>query len=339
MFAFLFRISMLVFWWRKIFLHAPRSQEIKDRSLVYAIFSGLLLCCKSGTTLFSKNIAIKYEEELVQSFVNTARQNKDPAHICRALAAQALSFAGKEGQLLKALETQHKLESLYSAEDHSELVSQVYGSDRAAQSYGVCALWYDLLGMETELKQQIDYVILRLLPKMDPKNVHNSFMLLFPVLCCMKKRGLGSQAKAIFNSQIVQKFDKYYGEGKSTFFLPMYKSVEVLFGLAGGEWLSSSAELINWALKPETGSFSYHMESGAISIGRDGKGVVAEICLLLAKHQPHHDSCIQRLVEKSIRLVQESLQRFGRIRVNEFANEENQKVLAALLNFKSIRLN
>merc|ERR1719232_1368827 len=113
-------------------------------------------------------------------------------------------------------------------------------------------------------------------------------MLLFPVMCTMRKRGMALQARELFRSKIVQKFEEFFGdEGKTTFFRSLYKPTDILYGLTGGYWCNATVEvwqeMVDWALESGTGTFSPHMESAAQGIGRDGKGTIAEICLLLVE--------------------------------------------------------
>lgn len=291
--------------------YAAHADDIEDRAVSFPVFSALLLVLRLGETPLScKNERI-YEQTVVRDFVRETEQHGRPAHICRALAAQAAIFA-KYGMLERALETHQKMHDIYICGSYSEEISMAYGSDRAVQCYGLATIWYDLLGKKEELESQTDYILNNLIPRLDLKNVHNTFMLLFPVMCTMKRRGMALEARHIIISNIIEKFEEYFGEGKSTFLRSMYKPTEVLYGLAGGLWQDGNTEIwdeiVDWALQSETGKLSAHMESATQGIGRDGKGTVAEICLLLAKSSRMDDD-IRRLclIEKGMMLVEESL--------------------------------
>merc|ERR1712048_1144531 len=136
-----------------------------------------------------------------------------------------------------------EMHRVYSCGSYSQEISASYGSDRAVQCYGVATIWYALLGKKEKVESLTDYVLNNLLPQLDLKAVHNTFMLLFPVLCTMKRRGMFQEARHVFSVNITEKFKQHFGEGK----------------------------------------FSPHMESATRQLGRDGTGTVAEICYLLAK--------------------------------------------------------
>jgi len=219
-----------------------------------------------------------------------------------------------------------------------------YGSDRAVQCYGMAVLWYALLEKKEELESLTDYILNNLLPQLDLKNVHNTFMLLFPVLCTMKRRGMFQEARRIFTANITEKFQEHFGEGKTTFFRSMYKPTEILYTLGGGSWLDANIkpweEMVDWALQSETGKFSPHMESATRGVGRDGTGTVAEICYLLAKSDIVHNygNLAKRLhlIEKGIILVEESLEKTKDSKVNLYAHNQSLEVHEALLNLATL---
>ena len=100
---------------------------MKDRSIVFPVFSGLFLAIKWGGIEQDDNC--QYEQELVALFVEETKVNGDHVHYARALAMQAEMYA-RLGKLNKAFESFEQLKSIYDADLHSQKISEVYGSDR-----------------------------------------------------------------------------------------------------------------------------------------------------------------------------------------------------------------
>lgn len=217
--------------------------------------------------------------------------------------------------------------------------AQVYGSDRAAQNYGMSVQLFCMLGMEDKVQAQLK-LVLEMMPQMEARNVHNSFMIVWPVLWVLKKRGKALQAREIFHEFVVSKFETMYEKGSSTPALPLYKPVASLLGLAGGMWSSDAkeevaerAKLEEWLLMDETGRFSAVLETATLCCGRDGAGIVAEACLLLAERRrgrPEEAGAVPALVRKGLELCAVSLQRSRGVVGFEYANSQVEPVELAL---------
>merc|ERR1712176_7705 len=124
------------------------------------------------------------------------------------------------------------------------------------------------------------------------------------------------EAYDIFKSYVVEKFESYFGEGQSTFFLPLYDPILILFEWVGSDKKkddtiiksNSYAAFVEWALNKDNGTFSRHMESGVVPLGQDGKTIVAEICLILAmKYEGITKMNKGQLITKGIELAEQSL--------------------------------
>jgi len=321
----------------QITLETSKISSIPDGHNPFAVFSGLLLCLKAGPVTLSKEESVAFEKHLSGNFVLVAERSGEMAHVCRALAAQSQTFA-KFGNFDRALSIQKRLEDMYSPSKFSVIISNSYGSDRAAQNFGQATIWYDLLKAEEKVNTQIDFVLHQLLPMMDLENVHNTFMLMFPVMNAMKKRGRGFESYNIFKMCIVDKFEARREEGKSTFFLPLYKPILVLFHLLAMETkdtetiCSPPAEYLEWVLQGNQGQFSRHMESGVITLGQDGKTIVAEICLILAMRcKQITEEKRRKVIAKGIRLANDSLTcPYVSGDLCKFARNESQIILSAL---------
>mmetsp|Transcript_2825 Transcript_2825/g.4231 ORF Transcript_2825/g.4231 Transcript_2825/m.4231 type:complete len:793 (-) Transcript_2825:724-3102(-) len=319
--------------------YAVQAGEIENRQVSFPIFSALLLLLKLGETPLSSHDECAYEQAVVRDFVIETQRHGSPAHICRALAAKAGVFA-KYGMLERALETKQEMHNIYQGGSYSEEITKAYGSDRAIQCYGLAILWYDILGREKELEIQTEFILNKLVPQIDLTNVHNTFMLLFPLMCSMKRRGMALRAREILVSNVIEKFEEHFGEGKSTFFRSMYKPTEILYGLAGGLWSDTTSEtwdeMVQWTLKSETGTFSPHMESATQGIGRDGKGTVAEICLILVKSGPLDDEASLLLLGKGLKLAKESIEKSKGKEISLYSYNQAVEVYKELINLEKL---
>lgn len=255
--------------------------------MLFPIFSGLCLALKWGR--IHDDAEKTYEQELVARFVLEANRHGDPIHEARALAMQGVMFYSL-GKLNDCLETQRKLNEVYDVNEHSTGICKSYGSDRAAQNYGLCCEWHELLGNQNEMTETVEFVLNTLLPKMEERNVHNQFMMLYPVLMVMKGQGMANRALRIFEAHVVKMFEQHYGSNASTFCLAMYKPtvflLELLSAREEGVEISNKQlqKILNWVIDEKAGEFTRDLESVTLNLGRDGTGVVAEICLLLLKN-------------------------------------------------------
>ena len=211
----------------KIMQDVPVSDQIQDRTIVFSIVSGICLCLKWGTIQDDENSS--YEEQLVARFIHEARLNGDAAHTSRALALQGV-FLGRLGRYADAVQSHTELESVYDCDfsNHPAEISKNYGSDRAAQNWGLCAQWCDILNDEEGVFKRVDFLMDHILPSQEERNTHNMFMILFPVVWVLKNHGKALQAKELFEGYIVKRFIDFYGEGGRTWSLRFFDMVLIL---------------------------------------------------------------------------------------------------------------
>jgi len=271
---------------------APASEYLKDRTIYFSVFSGLFIVIKGGHITDPKNL---YEQDLAMRFVEQARLHGDPVHITRALAMQSLLFGGL-GKFEEALEAQHRVEELYDAETLSEGIVKAYASDRVAQNYGYSVLWYEVLGQHEESEKQINFILNELMPKMPEKNVHNSIMIILPVLWVLVDKGQARRAEETFRSLVYDKFYEFYGkDGSTTYFQYIYKPLNTLLRLAGdaqeGEKLEPElyADYAEWVLSSDVGTFKQFDVTSMCNLGRDPYALISEICWWLAVNDDSND--------------------------------------------------
>jgi len=240
---------------------------------------------------------------LVKKFVHETRLNGDPVHYTRALAMQGEMY-GRLGNFEKAFEAHWELERVYNVDEHSTGICKAYGSDRSGQSYGCSALWYATQGNMKESLRTCRYIISELMPKMEPRNVHNSAIMIYPTLWVLKDLGFALEARENFKKLVVEAFNEHYGAGAFTFCLPVYGPVLMLLDLAGkeGEEVEAFDEYLEWALNEDNLRFGKVINNCLANFGRGSDSISAEICLLVAKRMK---DC--RDIEKKIILVRHGI--------------------------------
>lgn len=253
---------------------------LEDRSILFPIFSGLFVALKFGQ--IEQDEECTYEQSLVARFVYETRLHGDPVHYTRALAMQAEMY-GRLGQYEKALEIQDVVAQVYNAEEHSADISESYGSDRCAQSFSMAALWHVEMGNVDKAMETCWYVINDLFPKMEPRNVHNSCGIIYPLLWIMKDNGYALEARDNFISLVVDPFDEYFGGGRSTFFLPVYDPIMMLLDLAGSQDVEQFDDYVEWAIIEDNLRYGTVMNCSFGNMAYCADTISAEICFLLAE--------------------------------------------------------
>ena len=305
--------------------------------MLFPIFSGLCLALKWGR--LKDNEARSYEQELVARFVLEAKRNGDPIHEARALAMQGVMFYNM-GKLEQCLETHHTLDKVYDVRTHTKGICKAYGSDRAAQNYGLCAQWHELLRNTSDMIITIEFVLETLLPEMEERNVHNQFMLLYPILMVMKNQGTPQRALNLFENHVVNMFQLHYGSDASTFCLSMYKPTVYLLKLLAIENEETIIdatfvdEIIEWITEETVGEFKKDLESVTVNLGRDGTGAVAEICLLVATNNricaQMSESQRKVVLHTGLKLAESSVERSKHNIGYQYAYKEVKPVLERL---------
>jgi len=292
----------------KIIQTAPASANLKDRSIVFPIFSGLFVALKFGQIQQDKDCS--YEQELVKRFVHETRLHGDPIHYTRALAMQCEVY-GRLRRFDKALESQKRIQKVYNVKKHSAAICKAYGSDRSAQSFSMSALWHLMMGHTKTALETCRYVIKELLPQMDEKNCHNSAIMMYPCIWVMKDNGYSIQARDAFERFVSSKFTQHFPEGASTFCLPLYKPLHILLTLSGTKTKelkeNEFSEFLEWALVRENLQFSKTIDNSMSNFGRNAKAITAEICLQLGRRMRPSKKRAQ-LIEIGLELARESIQ-------------------------------
>ena len=318
----------------KVLSLASSSDELKDRSIVFPIFNGLFVAIRFGQ--IEQDDDCTYEQTLVAQFVKETRLHGDPIHFAGALAMQTEMF-GRLRKFKKAVQSFERLDSFYIAEDHSEDICKAYGSDRAAQCFSLTASWQKHLGNTTEAMALCDRVTKQLLPKMDGRNVHNSFLILYPTIWLLKDDGRALEAKTLFERYIVQPFERYFGPGGTTSYLPLYEPILMLLELAGGAPEDVRTDCLDWALVEDNLQFGAVLNNDMGTHGRCGDTISAEICLILAKdHYGNPDEAVQ-LIQSGLNVAMKNLS-FTQKRSMYLARDQSLLVYKQLMGLAQIVL-
>lgn len=245
---------------------------------------------------------------MVRRYVQETKLFGDPIHIVHAITLQAEMYS-RLGDFAMALESHKQLESVYNVEEHSISLCDEYGSDLGAQSFASSCLWNLQLGKTDEALGACWFVIEELMPKIEKRNVHASFMIMFPILWAMKENGFALEAREYFEEFVCEAYTEYYGEGRSTFFLPLYDPVLMLLDLAGNADVDEMMveEYLDWALDIDNLGFGTLINSKTGELGRTADSLAAEICFLLAKHVKDEDDRAT-LIENGIEVATEDLE-------------------------------
>lgn len=250
----------------------------------------------------------EYEQNLVSNFVEETRLHGDPVHYSRSLAMQGEFFC-RQGKYAEALECHEKLKRVYNVKKHSALVAAAYNSDRSAQNFAVTANCLYRLGRVKDALQLCNKIINDMMPQMDLKNIHNSAIMMFPLLWILKNERMSKKAANAFDKYVIDPFYLHYGKNGKTFTLSLFKPIKVLLSISmflEGHIKKLDANFFSWALEETSFPLNYSFNKSAASFGRCGASIGSEICLILSKQTDDVDMKIQ-LVRRGWDLVQEAM--------------------------------
>ncbi len=293
----------------QIFKKSPVHTEIKDRSFLFPIYSGLFLLLKYGG-MIEADEEKSYEQNLVMNYVAETKSNGDPVHYSRALAMQG-EFYSRQGQYEKALDCHEKLKRVYNVKKHSALVVNFYSTDRSAQNYGNGANCLYRLGRKEEALKVCNLILDDLMPQMDLKNVHNSMIMIYPTLWILKNEKMPRRALSALEKFVFEPFDNYFGDKGKTFSLVMFKPLRVLFEiliyLEGDQIQPIDDDYYTYALKPNSLEITPVVNNSMANFARCGSSIGAEICLLLSKSTKKKTQA-EKLIERGWELAQKAME-------------------------------
>lgn len=305
------------------------SAEIRDRAFIFPIFSGMFFLLKYGV-LSDPSQTASYEVDLVGNFVKETKKHGDPVHYGRALAMQGETYH-RQGLFEEAIESHMELKRVYDVRKHHALVVASYASDRVGQNFGCTANCYMRLGNVDMAMKIVDHIINNLMPKMDPKNVHNSIVTIYPAIWILKDNGKSEKAQEIFMKFVLEPFTEYFGEDGSTPFLPAFRGLEILLDLVvymEGKSKAFDEGYYDWALDLDNLEIKKAFDSSIGNFGRNSSSTNAEICLRLYKLTEDAEKKA-KLLENGVKIAEKAIRRCD-------GSDGSSKMLTTYLQIKPV---
>ena len=234
---------------------------------------------------------VQTELDLVEKFVLETKKHGDPVHYGRALAMQG-ETCHRLGKFEEAIQSNLKLKEVYDIDRDSEKVVASYASDRCAQNFGCTANCYMRLGQVDKALELCDYIEYEMMPKMNPKNIHNSAVMTFPIIWILKDNGQVDRAKDVLHKFVQDPFDIHIGKDGSTPFLPAFKPYKICLEVASymeGNLESFDDTYYDWALDIDNLKLNPKTDIGIGNFGRSVMSASAETCLRLSKLVPQEE--------------------------------------------------
>lgn len=286
---------------------AAASRGLKDRSILFPVFSGLSVALKRGHIV--QDAECRYEQAMLRRYVQETKIHGDPINIIHAMTLQAEMYA-RFGNYAMALEFhQNEIEKLYDVDDHSLDLCDEYGSDLGALSFACSTLWNLQLGNTEAALGTCWFLIEEIMPKIEKRNVHASFLIMYPIVWVMKENGFALEAREYFDEYVCAAYAEYYGGGRPTFFLPLYDPILMLLDLAGNEDPDPEMleEYFDWGIDVDNLGFGTLINSKTGELGRTADSIAAEVCYLLAQKSEDKDISTA-LIANGIEVAEEDLE-------------------------------
>jgi tetratricopeptide (TPR) repeat protein len=267
-----------------VFAFAPAAANIKDRSLIFPCFSGIFVFLKGGKI----QKPASFEGDLVRRFVAETKKHYDLAgdsvHYARALAMQAELLA-KDSRFEEALDVFASMKTVYDIDEHSDLVSKHYGTDRCAQAYAFSALWYIEVGKKELGMRSCEHVIGSFLDKMSPENVLNFNVTLLPIIKLLKSKGEAGRARELYEKYVIKNYEKHFKDGAKTPAKPLMKPMMLLLKLCSEEPgpYDGMDDDLEYMAVADNGLVPAMLDNVYTSLCWSLSSLSAEICLLLAE--------------------------------------------------------
>ena len=275
-----------------------------------------------------------FEQDLCKKFVEQTRLNGDPIHYGRALAMEAETL-GRLGHFEQALEVMEKIKSIYNIDTQHEAICKAYGSDRVAQAFSHSVNYSNALQRTKAALDTCNYILDEIIPKSDPKNIHNMVCLLYTVLITLAEKGFARKARDVFQARVLDPFEEYFGQGGSTFSKPLFKPILVWLELESNGESAKIDEYTAWALDGENfeDKVTVSLENAWAAFSASPIALHSNICFVLGRR--HRDPEIKRrLIQKAISLMERSIASTGHFPIsNKYATMKLEVIQAYALDF------
>ncbi|CAB9517936.1 natriuretic peptide receptor [Seminavis robusta] len=291
----------------EIYERAPAAPEIRDRSIVFPVYSGIYSWLKGCNVnndengYFVQNLARKYTRETKLFY----RQN--PIHFFRALPMLAEVTAGIQ-DYETALKLIEPLKDYYLPQEHSRAMEKVYGVDRSAVAFSNAAMWHEQLGNTKEAFAAVDYVIDSVLPRMDPKNTLGMFELLTPLFRVLKPHGQSKRCYDLFNEHVRTALFRNHGPDAFTPTKSIHDPILWLFGMShNADAFEEFDQVVEYLTKDEDSGIVFpFLDTIVCKTTVSPSTMNAELCHLVIQRLERENAdteICKQIAKKSLRLV------------------------------------
>merc|ERR1712194_852868 len=200
-----------------------------------------------------------------------------------------------------------------------------------AQAFSHSVNFNNALGRTSAALDACNFVVEQIIPKSNPKNVHNTYCLVFAIAIFLKENGLAMEAYDIFKTNVVDAFDKYFGQEGSTYSKPMFRPILTLLDLQGkdNQDVEKIDEYMAWSLNEINLDEKLPYEMTWASFSASPKAILGESFFSLAKRQEGTESR-SRLIQGAASLMEQSVENTQDL---PYANMHARKKLDAIKDF------
>ncbi|CAB9512395.1 natriuretic peptide receptor 2 [Seminavis robusta] len=292
----------------EIYERCPASAEMEDKEILFPIYSGIFAWIRGGKV--QQDSQGHFEVNLAQKFVKESMCHPDPIHYMRALSMFA-EICGRRGKCTAALAIFKKLAEVYDAESHSSRMAEVYGTDRAAQTFSFSAMWHHHLGNVGQAIEACNYVIQDLMPTQDPTNTLGNWGLLINVMRVLKPQGQALRMREVLDEYVVEAHLKHHGPKKFTPCKSLFKPTKWLLDICHdpSDFVALD-EAVDWMIDGDNGNPHDFLDNIHANIGWAASDLAAELCLRLVtqlRTEGKRDQATQRaLIKKGLFLARKA---------------------------------
>lgn len=260
---------------------ARSASQLKDRSILFPVFGGLSIALKNGH--IAQDAEFRYEKAMLRRYMQETRLHGDPIYIIHALTLQAGMYS-RLGEFETAIDIQRSLSQMYNVEFFSMDLCDQYGSDIGAECIAASALWRLAVGEADDALDTCLFATNEILPVLERRNIHSSFVVLFPIIWVLVECGRPLEAKEAFETFVCEPFMEL-PQGTTTFFLRLYDPILMLLNLAGNNVIDGSIleDYVEWACDIENLKCGDLVNAKTAEMGRSADSISVEICCRLAE--------------------------------------------------------
>lgn len=258
--------------------NAPSYSSIKDRSVVFPAFVGMVESIASGHV--QQDVFRRYEQNLVHQFLEATRSHGRLVHHIYALYLQ-MDLFHQLGDIDKAIAVHSIIKRTYNHEKHSKGLRSVYRKDAGALSYALCAYLEMAQGDSRRAMRTCRYVLKEIYPKIET-DFEQSFAIVYPLVLVLKEGGYSSEAWSLFEKAVVEPYGD--DDQRLTILRSVYKPLFMMLTLSGKAQVSGETlrECLGWVCDPSNICLGEQVNLHLGRLGRCGDSINAEIIALLA---------------------------------------------------------